>query len=118
MIGINRKGATRIVFLTKKHAIKVPRVDSWKTFLTGLLANLQERTFSTTGWEELCPVIFADPLGIFVIMPKADPLDSRTFRCLDYDNFVNKIDYVVPVENKIDSFGFLDNKVVAVDYGS
>jgi hypothetical protein len=115
---IKKNGATRIVFLAKKYAIKIPRLDSWKVILVGLLANLQERTFSATGWEELCPVIFADPIGLLVIMPRLEPIDWETFCQLNYDLFVNQPNYVVPVENKIDSFGWLNECIVAIDYGS
>ena len=116
---INIRGATRTVFLTKKYAIKVPTFKSWKLFLNGLLSNLQEREFCTTKWPELCPVLFSDPLGFIIIMPYAQPLDKDFFYDLfDYDSFTNKGDYIVPVENKLDSFGSLDGQIVAVDYGS
>jgi hypothetical protein len=36
----------------------------------------------------------------------------------DYSAFCNREDYVVPVEQKHDSFGRYKGKIVAVDYGS
>ena len=34
------------------------------------------------------------------------------------DALINKPDYVLPVERKSDSFGWLNGKLVAVDYGN
>jgi hypothetical protein len=103
--------------LTKSLAIKIARPTGWTHFLHGLLSNLQERTFAKTGWPELCPVLFADPLGLIVIMPRAVPLTS--WDELPYvEGFVHKEDYSLPVEIKLDSFGWLKGKIVAIDYGS
>jgi hypothetical protein len=51
-------------------------------------------------------------------MPYACPLTDSEWASFDYDTFVNQEDYLVPAENKRDSFGILYGKVVAVDYGS
>jgi hypothetical protein len=91
---------------------------SWEGFLTGLLANLQERQFAATGWPELCPIIFADPLGFLVIMPRCMPLRLDLWADFDVDSFRSTPTYFVPVENKYDSFGYLKGQIVAIDYGS
>lgn len=118
------RGATRAVLLTKRHAFKVPRLASWRLFLCGLLANMQEREFSRTGWRELCPVLFSIPGGWLVVMPRAEPLSD--YRWAEIDEWLPQnregCDYVVPVERKRDSFGWLVEqgvgRIVAVDYGS
>ena len=110
-----KRGATRLVFLTEHYAIKIPRFYSWSGFLRGLLANLQERLFSITKWPELCPVLFSDPFGLLVIMPRCQPIPSYLIQsCLDF--IFNNPN--IPVENKLDSFGLLDGSIVAIDYGS
>jgi hypothetical protein len=43
--------------VTKRRAYKLPSFYSWKHFLLGLLANMQEAEFSRTGRPELCPVL-------------------------------------------------------------
>lgn len=111
-------GTTRVVFLIGGYAIKVPSLVEYKLFLCGLLANLQEVRFSETGWNELCPVVFSIPLGVMVVMKRCDPLTRKQFSALGYDKFIHKEDYQVPVENKLDSFGILGGRIVAVDYGS
>lgn len=110
-------GTHRTVYLIGSWAIKRPVFVEWRLFLYGLLANMQETNFSRTGWPELCPVIFGCPGGFFLIMRRAEPLPNATFWMLDYEAFRQQKDYVVPVENKYDSFGLYDGRIVAVDYG-
>lgn len=113
------KGATRWVFLTKRYAIKIPGLSSWSQFLTGLLANMQECVFSKAGWPELCPVIFSIRGGWLVVMPRATPLSYTSWVSFDYESFTtDHPDYDVPVENKRSSFGRLNGRIVAIDYGS
>jgi hypothetical protein len=103
------------VILTQRRAWKFP-----SSFLRGLLANLQETAFSELDWPELCPVVFALPLGLLVVMPRArlcPPAyldDPRAFEPLLYPVHGQ---YAVPAEPKPSSFGLLDGRVVAVDYG-
>lgn len=115
---INRQGCTRIVILTCRLAIKLPNVCKWRLFLHGLLANMQERAFGATGWLELCPVLWALPGGWLVIMPRAVPLTDDEFLALDVESFAEKPDYRIPVEAKTSSFGWLNGRIVAIDYGS
>lgn len=111
------RGATRAVLLTKRYAFKVPRLVSWRLFLSGLLANMQEREFARAGWPELCPVLFSLPGGWLVVMPRAAPLTDLEWAQIDM-RWPERADYVVPVEMKRDSFGRLLSRIVAVDYGS
>jgi hypothetical protein len=119
-----RYGTTRTVFLIGRLAIKIPSFVEWRLFLHGLLANLQERTFSRAGWPQLCPVRWCCPGGWFLVMSRAEPLTRQEFDALDYAEWIKggesleRGDWVLPVENKLDSFGWLDGKLVAVDYGT
>lgn len=118
MISINRQGATRVVILTARYAIKVPSFYSWKMFLLGLLGNMQERSFSKMNDQRLCPVLFSVPGGFCNVMPKADVMAPEEFIEFDYDGYVNGDHAPIPVERKWNSFGWLDGRVVAIDYGS
>lgn len=126
-------GVTRIVILVGPWAIKIARFNySWPNFLRGLLANMQERDFSKTGWPELCPVLFAMWGGFISIMPRCTPLTDDQWNSFDFDGFAEPRDWheerivkgkypeerYVPVENKRCSFGVLNDRIVAVDYGS
>ena len=79
---------------------------------------MHEVTFSKTGWPEFCPVLFHLLFGILVIMPRVRVMTDDEFDCFNYPEFIHQNDYYVPVEAKADSFGWLDGKVVAIDYGN
>lgn len=112
------RGATRTaILLWGVYVLKVPRLCSYTQFLHGLLGNLQEKTFSSTKWPELCPVVVAGSSGLWLIMPYARPLTDSEWEVFNYDTFVHHEHYTVPVEHKRDSFGMLYGQVVAVDYG-
>ncbi len=119
MIQIDRTGCHRIVVLTKNWAIKVPNfTDGWRLFLTGLLANMQERVFSKAQWPELCPVVFSIPGGWLNVMPKAKLMSDEEFCVFDASSFINKPDYRIPTELKSNSFGWLNGSIVVIDYGT
>jgi hypothetical protein len=113
-------GCTRVVILVSKWAIKIPSFYSWRLFLLGLLANMQEAQFSKTGWPELCPVKFSIWGGWLVVMRRAEVLSEFQFFALKLQikMMVTRPDYCVPCEMKHDSFGILDNNLVVVDYGN
>lgn len=111
-------GTTRTVFLIKNYAIKIPNHVEWRLFLHGLLANMQEVKFSKTGWPELCPVIFSICGGFLIIMKRAKPLTREEFVSLNVEEWKEKEDYIVPCENKLDNFGWVDGRIVTVDYGN
>lgn len=113
-----KKGATRVVFLIGRWAIKIPRLCSWRNFLQGLLANQQEAVFGRLGWDGICPVLLYLPGGFLVVMPRAEPVPDDFFLHFQFDDFVNREDYTIPVEYKLSSFGFIGEKIVAVDYGN
>lgn len=116
-------GATRMVLLTRHWAIKLPRPTEWRLFLHGLLANIQERQFWTTYDRRLCPVKFSLPGGWVVVMPRAKSLSDDEWAEFDPDKFCDardedEIGMVVPAESKRDSFGKVNGRIVAIDYGS
>lgn len=119
---LNTRGVTRFVFLTRRHAIKVPRFwhyghFRWEMFLQGLLANMQEHAFSRTGWPELCPVRWSIPGGWLLVMPRCEPLVTE-LTTAQYRELTDRPEYHVPAEHKMDSFGWWNGRIVAVDYGS
>lgn len=100
------------------YAFKIPRFYSYLTFLWGLIANYNEMVyFKTFNDEKLCPVIYSFPLGIIIVMPVARILTDREFDLV----FKREDWYIkgtpIPSENKPDSYGYLNGKLVCVDYG-
>lgn len=117
-VTVDLGGCTRHVLLVGRWAVKVPALWSWKLFLCGLLANMQERTFAACGWPELCPVVWSIPGGWVVVMRRARVLTDAEFAAFDAPTFCQCEDRLVPAELKANSFGWLDGRIVAVDYGT
>lgn len=115
-----RKGSTRYVYRVGRYAVKIPSLYSWEAFIHGLLANMQEHRFSQTKDSRLCPVVFYIRGGFMCVMPWVDELLEQRMPKDKYTNFVAADVYglVVPAENKADSFGYLNGRLVAVDYGN
>jgi len=117
-VELDRTGCTRIVLLTKKFAFKFPNfLNGFRMFLYGLLANDQECIWYTQKYPQLCPILFRLPLGLLVVMKKVRLMTDEEFESFDYDSFVVGEDYYVPCEKKSNSFGWLDDKPVIIDYG-
>ena len=113
MFSLNRRGRNRWTILVGRYAIKVPRPTAWRDFLFGLLNNLNEADQSHL--EGRCPVLARLPLGLAIVMPRAEILTELEFGCFDYHGFCRRTG--VRAEAKPDSFGRLGDRVVCVDYG-
>lgn len=115
-------GSSRAVIRLWGIVIKIPCIHGasgfgvWHAFLQGLQSNIQEKVWHDSGYAGLCPIKFYIPGGFLTIMPYCEKLDRDAWFNFDYDNFINHTDYILPVEEKMDSFGILDGKIVAVDY--
>lgn len=118
-----RKGATRRVFLLRGVAVKIPMFCSWESFLNGLLANLQERKF----WREmkhpmLARVLYADFLGLFLVMERADEtfpdrgLPVNSVRVLNFF-FARCEQNHLPVDKHFSNVGRFGRKLKLIDYG-
>ena len=65
------------------------------------------------GWSNLCPILFADPLGFVVVMPKAaQPVTFEQVLQADPDDWPD-----ITAESKPEDYGFIDNRLYALDYG-
>ena len=115
-----RWGSYRVALLIKRWAIKFPRTNSWPRFQEGLLANRQERKLARNGWPELCPVVFSDPFGLILVMPKARPLTNQEWANLGpfgpIELFTRPTE-IIPGEAKRSSVGVLaDGRTVIINY--
>lgn len=113
-----KKGVFRCVLLFGNLALKVPRI---RNFCMGMRCNRWEREMwqywrPIFGWENLCPIYFADSLGILVIMPRVQqPItfeDVKIATSGKYDYYPNII-----LETKPEDWGCLGGRIVALDYG-
>ena len=111
-----RWGTYRVVFLVGSLAIKLPRP---KHFSAGMRCNRWERETwqvwrPVFGWENLCPVLAADPLGLVLFMPRAQqPVSQAEAHDALHPDYYPGVD----AETKAANFGRLGSAVLVLDYG-
>lgn len=110
-----RWGVTRAVFLVGPYALKVPNWGRYGLFLDGMLANIQEKKWSGFS-DKLCPIIFCIPGGWLNVMPRCKPFKGSIPKKW-FKRFTHTNGGILPVEHKDNSFGFLNDRLVALDYG-
>ena len=67
--------------------------------------------------EKLCPIIFHLPFGMLNVMPKARILKPNELSRQQLVEFCTCSDgSKIPTELAYDSFGYLDEKLVCIDY--
>ena len=116
-----KQGATRKVFVFKKVVVKIPTIIEYRLFLNGILANLQEKSFSGIH-SDLAKVKFCDKLGLILIMEKVDVL-SNDINWLDFNNSLkekyknDKLKDFLLSDCKPSNWGYINNHLVKVDYG-
>jgi hypothetical protein len=108
-------GLTRIVILLEHTVVKIARPDDGVLLKNnhGRRANLTEARLSVLHPDKLCPVLWSKKDGSVLIARRAEPLPLDLFKNLDVLEFRQGL----PIEMKADSFGLLDGRIVAVDYG-
>lgn len=134
---VNQRGITRIVFVFKNFVVKIPRFTySWEHFLKGLIANMHEGKtwkyckYSKQDRKLLCPVIWHSWGGWILIMKRADvkrhmeevyalpPLPEGTDSEKELQARYKKwIDEGFGGDDKCDSYGYIGNNLVKIDYG-
>lgn len=125
-----RSGSRRFVFVFDNFVVKIPRITSWKSFIFGVLENLEERYWlvadNTKHVREereypLAKIYYADRFGFCVVMERADifPLDvlKENFP-LSYQETVKWSEGLsFHSDIKDGNLGLIDGQVVFVDYG-
>lgn len=115
-------GASRRVVLIGRLAVKFPRVSSWLRMRQGQRCNLAElKEWRLRRYPHLCPILFADPLGLVVVMQRAEPVSFEEFDRWTESPDWPYIPHVVraPFEMKHTDAGRLpDGRLVMVDYGA
>lgn len=106
---LNRDGVTRVVLLTKKYAIKFPRINyGWMKFIEGIHANLSEyHCWKITKSKHLCPVFYCFA-GLFSVMPRVE-----IYRTEDQISGIPRED---GEDRKPDNYGSYQERSVCVDY--
>lgn len=108
-------GAYRRVIFLGPYAVKTPRLRNLRQ---AMRCNRWEREMWQVwrpqfAWCCLCPVLAADPFGLFVVMPRAQQPVTREQAAA----VIGKVDEDLYIEIKPENFGLLAGQVVALDYG-
>lgn len=140
-IAYSGMGVTRHVFLVGSYAVKFPRVTyGWRAFLRGLLANIDEkRLWDAQDYEDsrrqlrdklLCPIVWASWGGWILIMRRADVrrhvqeiYNSADIGDMDPAEEVSLrykvwIDAGFGGDDKCDNYGYLEGRLVKIDYSN
>jgi len=108
-------GIFRRVILIGNFAVKIPH---FRNISSGLRCNRWEREMwyrwrPIFEWESLCPIIFADPVGLLVVMPRAEqPVTQDDAHEAYLDYYPN-----ITAETKAEDFGRVGYCIFALDYG-
>lgn len=116
-----RRGVTRTVILTKRYAIKVPRLKDCKgyrawTFVRGWAANMSEVDW--TGYAtkdekpQVCPVLKSYLGGIINVYPRAEVVTDEAVMYEEH----GKMWFSTPADIHLGNFGWLDGNFVWLDY--
>lgn len=111
MIHLVTEGRNRFVLLTRRHAVKFPSMRCWRDFLFGLLNNMHEAQ-AHSEHPAYCPVLWASPLGLAIVMPRA-----RVMGLEEFYRIVRSLPTDTVAEMKPSSWGWLNGRAVAIDYG-
>jgi hypothetical protein len=106
---LNTEGRNRFVLLIGRYAIKFPSPRCWRDFLFGILNNLNERE-AHANHPAYCPVLWSAPGAVLIVMPRVKIMDDTAFSRADAPAAPG-------VERKASSWGWLDGRLVAVEYG-
>lgn len=116
------KGVTRSVLLIRGYALKFPRCSSFKSFVQGLLANMDESLWknSPDDWN-LCPLVYSNRYGLLNIMVRCRPVRHRGLFRVEAARLIA----LTPLSKewfasdlKPNNFGYLGSKLVKLDYAN
>lgn len=122
------KGFTRMVIVIGPWAIKMPllpllqkkiassRYRWWRRWFWGVEGNRTEARV----WKEsqgqahdLCPVLWSGFWGLILVMPRCQILTDEQWELEDLNN---EVAFSFYTDNQPYNFGYLDGRVVQVDY--
>lgn len=121
-----RHGISRTVVLVGRYAIKVPSLRGGSTggvrgrlqsFAWGVLANASERQWhGYAPWAgQVAPVLRSWLGGLVQVYPRCEPLPVNDRDEYDGPHPLPALD-PDPGDNKADNFGWLDGRIVRIDY--
>lgn len=125
---IIRLGSTRMVItLNNKYVLKIARIFGEKeNAVVGMRSNIQERkttifytnphyAFDRDIINYIAPTVFCSVLGLFSIQRRCHIISDKQKIISDINKFNNKF-YSISNDIHPENFGYLNNKLVLLDY--
>lgn len=120
------EGVTRKVFIFSKFVVKIPNFKELRLFLSGILANLQEKQWSGIH-PDLARVLFCSWFGLVLVMEKAEVCAERMGEDESWGPFIEMLEErykddefkeFILSDGKPYNWGYIGNRLVKIDYGS
>lgn len=123
IITVDRKGATRIVILTRNYAFKIPNFhDGYSLFIRGILCNLQEYVMGKDDWcKDINPTIYGNRFGLLNIQPRLRHVRHRGLFWVEYKRMLILTQFkdFISSDAKPENFGYAKGmNLLKLDYGS
>ena len=114
-------GCTRNVILVGKVAIKIPKISNFRLFSLGIRHNKKEKKVTDAKiTANISPVIFSF-FGLFIISKRACHVKNRGLYFVDFAELCAKNKNLTMFfirDAKPCNFGYLNGRLVKIDYGS
>lgn len=119
-------GSSRNCLCIGNIAVKIPKVSSLRRFLVGWIHNINERQRSVgqNPSRAYAPCIWSLFGGLVNIYPRCEqfptsfiPYFNGVYNVWYHVALKDNIWFINTVEKKPSSFGVLNNRIVAIDYG-
>lgn len=120
ILKLDLKGCTRTVLLTKKYAFKIPTFKSYKLFISGIQANLEEKVWTTLDIKCINSSYYCNRFGFLVIQKRVRQVNHRGLFWVEQKRLRVLSEYpeIHKVDVKPENYGYNElNQLVKIDIG-
>lgn len=119
-MNIDRKGATRVVFLIGGYAVKVPVFRyGIQAFLTGMLANLNESRWRGVS-KNMPRTVYCNRFGLVLVAKRCRPVQHRGLFYVALAELIATSDVAAEFwlsDCKPENYGFIGADLIKLDAG-
>jgi len=117
---LNKQGGTRYVIMLRNYVIKIPSWYSYKNFLNGLVANINETALGAYKHPCLAELVMGNRFGLFVIQKRIKPVKHRGLFWVELSKLTGEslIPGVHLRDVKPENYGYDRGQLKRLDYGS
>lgn len=117
---LNKQGGTRYVIMLEKYVVKIPSWYSYKHFLDGLVANINESSLGSFNYPCLATMVKGNRFGLFVIQKRIKPVNHVGLFWIELNKLTHEsiIPGVHLRDVKPQNYGYDRGQLKRLDYGS